>query len=186
MHGLCQFFTGITELHLNFQATIPIDSHQHSDLVRKFLSPFVANLQELTLYNDETVEFLFPYFIRQGTHPMKFKKLHEVFFHDMDLRRILRPCGKRTMEVLQAYIDDRHAARNRTVGVLRFGQVERMSKDAVRRFRNAGVDVVHNSGSFGLEADSYDAGSGDTFQYMEKAILEVAHRFPYVSPLELV
>ena len=87
---------------------------------------------------------------------MEFKKLHAMFFYDMDLGRILRPCGKCTMDVLQVYIDDRHAAQNRTVSLLGFGQVEGMTKDAVRWFRNAGVDVVHNSGSFGVEAGSCD------------------------------
>jgi hypothetical protein len=163
MHGLCQFFTGITKLHLDFQASILIDPHQHSEIVRKFPFPVVAELRDLTLYDHETVKFLSPYFFRTprnppGTvHPMEFKKLHAVFFCDMDLGRILRPCGKRTMDVLQVYIDDRHAARNRTVSLLGFGQVEGMTKDAVRWFKNAGVDVVHNSGSFGVEADSCDA-----------------------------
>jgi hypothetical protein len=170
MNGLRQSFTGITKLHLNFQAPIPIDPHQHSDVVQKFLSPFVANLHDLTLCNHETVEFLSPYFShtprtpQETAHPMEFKKLHAVFFCDMDLGRILRPCGKRTMDVLQAYIDDRHAARIGTVGVLGFGQVEGVTKGAVKRFRDAGVDVVNNSGSFGVEAGSCDAGPGDTFQ----------------------
>jgi len=160
MRGLCQYFTGITELHLDFQASIPIDPHQHFDIVRKFLFLVVGKLHGLTLYNHETVEFLSPYFFRTprnpwGTvHPMEFKKLHAVFFYDMNLGRI---CGKRTMNVLQAYIDGCHAARNRTVSLLGFGQVEGMTKDAVRWFRNAGVDVVHNSGSFGVEAGSCDA-----------------------------
>ena len=42
MRGLCKSFTGITELHLDFQAPIPIDPHQHSDIIRKFLLPVVA------------------------------------------------------------------------------------------------------------------------------------------------
>ena len=42
MRGLCKSFTEIAELHLDFQAPIPIDPRQHSDIIRKFLLPVVA------------------------------------------------------------------------------------------------------------------------------------------------
>ena len=49
------------------------------------------------------------------------------------------------------------AARNRTVSfILGLGQVERMIEDVLRWFRNARVDVVHNPGSFGIEAGPCD------------------------------
>ncbi|KIM46741.1 hypothetical protein M413DRAFT_440321, partial [Hebeloma cylindrosporum] len=57
---------------------------------------------------------------------------------------VVEALGGRTMDVLRAYIDDRHAAGNRMVGLLGFDRVEGMTEDAVRWFRDAGVDVVHN------------------------------------------
>jgi len=156
MCGLRRSCTGITGLHLNFQAPIQIDPHLHSDVVRKFLSPFVK-LHDLNLYNHETVEFLSPWFThtprdhQETTHRMEFKNLYALFFYDMDLGRILRPCGKRTIDLLQAYIDDCYAAGNQTLGLLGFDHVEGTTKDVVRRFADAGMDVLHDSGSFGVE-----------------------------------
>ena len=156
IHGLCRSLTGSTGLHLNFQASIPVDPHQHSEVVRKFLSPFVK-LHDLSLYNHETVEFISPYFThtpcdQETVHRMEFQDLYALFFYDMDLGGILGPCGKPTIDLLQAYIDNRHAAGKQTLGLLGFDHVKGMTKDVVRRFTDAGVDVLHDSGSFGVEA----------------------------------
>lgn len=83
---------------------------------------------------------------------MEFQNLYALFLYDMDLGRILGPCGKRSIDLLQAYIDDRHVAGNQTLGLLGFDHVKGMTKDVVRRFTDAGVDVLHDSGSFGVDA----------------------------------